>query len=94
MERYIFRNPTKTVFGEATKNSIGIVRHVHTDITEKQDKNDMRSITLKRYQRHSQPLPVIKRTFESKSEYQLAVSRGINISDRHFKVEPKTTELK
>ena len=89
-----FGNPTKIVFGEVSKKLIGIVKDVPTEITEQQSKNDLRRIAVKRCQTNRQPFPVIKRTFESESEYLLAVFHGICISNMHFKVEPKITKMK
>ena len=89
-----FRSPTRTVFGGLSQKLIGVVEDVPTETAEQQLKNDLGSIAMKCYGRNSQPLPLIELTFESESEYQIAVSHGIIILNMHFKVEPKNTKIR
>ena len=92
MESYIFENPAKTVFGEVSKKLNRIVKNIPTEVREQQVKNNLGSIAVKRYQRNSQSFPITELTFESKLEYQLAVSHGIHIFNVHFKVEPNSAK--
>ena len=68
---------TNTKFGELSKKINGTVNNVPFEITEKHLRNDRGSEAVKRYQKYSQPIPVIGPITKSKSDMQLAVSPGI-----------------